>query len=135
MICIAEEDDQKTDPQKDQQQDKPKNPKAYCTETFGDTIHVATKGGKKGDKSQRKGYGQCWECGEYGHPRRECKVFFERMGKRSTTRRGGLKGNGQHGKGGKWEKREKGKAPKAKIIMGPKGQRAIDLRARLSARA
>ena len=38
---------------------------------------AATKGGKaKGGT----GYGQCWECGEYGHPRKECPKFSERMG-------------------------------------------------------
>ena len=33
-----------------------------------------------------KGYGQCWECGEWGHPRRECLKFIARMGKKEKER-------------------------------------------------
>ena len=38
-------------------------------------------GNKQGDNNKGKGYGQCWECGEWGHPRRECEVYLKRMGK------------------------------------------------------
>ena len=46
-----------------------------------------------------KGYGQCWECGEWGRPRRECPQFLERM----KNKRGevvALKGGGKKGKKG-----------------------------------
>ena len=71
-----------------------------------------TKGGKKGDIG-RKGYGQCWECGEMGHPRRECPKFLERMGKGQQQDLSALKGTGKYGKGGKWGKGGKGKLKKA----------------------
>ena len=59
------------------------------------------KGGK--DKGKGKGYGQCWECGEMGHPRRECPKFLARMnakgGDVSALKGGGKKGKGAKGKG------------------------------------
>ena len=66
---------------------------------------AATKGGKaKGGT----GYGQCWECGEYGHPRKECPKFIERMGGGKGGDVAALKGAGKKGNGknneGKWQK-------------------------------
>ena len=46
------------------------------------TLNATTKICKHGDGTQRKRYGQCWECGGRGHPRRECETFLKRMGKR-----------------------------------------------------
>ena len=61
--------------------------------------YAATRGGK-GNGKGGKGYGQCWECGEWGHPRRECPKFVARMeGKGSDL--AALKGLGKKGKGGK----------------------------------
>lgn len=37
----------------------------------GGDVNVASKGNGKGKKGS-KGYGECWHCGEWGHPRREC---------------------------------------------------------------
>ena len=85
------------------------------------SINAATKGGKKNEKGQQKGYGQCWECGEYGHPRRECRVYFERMGKGTQQDLSALKGAGKYGKGGKWSK-GKGKGTKGKGYYGSKGK-------------
>ena len=35
----------------------------------------AVKGGKQSD-GKGKGYGQCWHCGQMGHPRRECPEWL-----------------------------------------------------------
>ena len=72
---------------------------------------AAAKGGK--DKGG-KGYGKCWECGEWGHPRRECPEFFKRMGKGGDV--AALKGNGKNkGKGkGKQGKGKKGNSNSGK---------------------
>ena len=45
-------------------------------------LYAAPKGGmgKPG-----KGYGRCWECGEWGHTRRECFKFAARMGGKEVT--------------------------------------------------
>ena len=72
-----------------------------------DELYVAPKGGKGQGKT---GYGQCWECGEMGHPRRECPKFFARMngnnGDVVALKGGGKNGTGGKGKGkggkGKW---------------------------------
>ena len=77
------------------------------------TINAASKGGKKGDQG-RKGYGQCWECGEYGHPRRECHAFLKRMGKGSGQDGAVAALKGAHGKYGKGGKKGKGKGWKGK---------------------
>ena len=65
----------------------------------------AVKGGKEGDGGQRKGYGQCWEWGEMGHPRRECLVFLKCMGKelQQDNTVASLKGTGKYGKRWKME--------------------------------
>ena len=47
-----------------------------------------------------KEYGQRWECGGWGHPRRECPKFMARMGGNGGDV-AALKGTGQKGKGGK----------------------------------
>ena len=123
MICVAEQDSQQANAQKDQQPDKQQDPKFENSNVPNvDTLNVATKGGKKGDKGQRKGYGQCWECGEYGHPRRECKLFLERMGKGQQQDVAALKGMGKYGKGGKLGK-GKGKGYKGKNYYGTKGSK------------
>ena len=78
--------------------------KQTADQTAGASINAITKGAKKGDKGQRKGYGPCWECGEYGRPRRECKIYFERIGIGQQPDLSALTCNGKYGKGGKWGK-------------------------------
>ena len=61
----------------------------------------AVKGGKK-DKGKGKGYGQCWHCGEYGHPRRECPEWLKLQGGSVAALEGDWnKGKGKKGKGKK----------------------------------
>ena len=36
----------------------------------------AVKGDKKG-KGKGKGYGECWHCGQWGHPRRDCPELLK----------------------------------------------------------
>ena len=67
-----------------------------------DEFYAVPKGGKG---KIGKGYGQCWECGEMGHPRRECPKFLARMngkgGEVAALTGGGKKGKVGKGKGGK----------------------------------
>ena len=39
---------------------------------FGAVGKGKGKGGERG-----KGYGKCWHCGEWGHPRRECLEWLK----------------------------------------------------------
>ena len=51
-----------------------------------------------------KGYGECWHCGEWGHPRRECPKCLESKGSPGALKGGkriGGKGEGKTGKGSK----------------------------------
>ena len=52
-------------------QDKDKEPEPSTETNKEDELNAATKGKGKGKKNA-KGYGECWHCGEWGHPRREC---------------------------------------------------------------
>ena len=65
-------------------------------------LNAVAKGGKQ---KGGKGYGQCWECGGWGHPRRECPKFLERMesdgGDVVAFKGSGKKGKKGKGKGGK----------------------------------
>ena len=79
-------------------------------------INATTKGGKKGHAGKQTWYGQWWECGEWGHPRRGCPGFIKRMGKGNTQDVAALTGNGKYGKGGKWGK-GKHKGGKRKRIL------------------
>ena len=75
-----------------------------------DELYVAQKGGKDKGKGG-KGYGQCWECGEWGHPRRECPKFLARVNNKGSGDVAALNGGGKKGKGGKgkWWKGSKGR--------------------------
>ena len=78
-------------------------------------VNAATKGNGKGKKGA-KGYGECWHCGEWGHPRRECSHLNEPANDRGSIdalnngKGKGGKGKGKNGKGkgkgwkGKWGK-------------------------------
>ena len=77
-------------------------------------LNAAYKGKGK-DKRGSKGYGECWHCGEWGHPRRECPHLNDptkAKGALSALRAGktgGGKGKGKYGKGGKGKGNGKGK--------------------------
>ena len=77
MICLAatEEANKTEEPRKD---NHPTNKPSEPRPEDDNSLNAETKGNKKGDGSTGKGYGQCWECGEWGHPRRECEVFLKK---------------------------------------------------------
>ena len=89
--------------------------------TIGTTIggndgemNTVPRGGNKpkGGKGGKKGYGECWHCGEWGHPRRECPKLLAGKGGGSVA---ALKGKfGYEGKGNT-ERDGKEKA-KAKVV-------------------
>lgn len=67
------------------------------------------KGSKK-DKGKGKGYGQCWHCGQHGHPRRECPEWLKLQGGSVAALKGAGWYNGKgKGKKGKGKKDTKGK--------------------------
>ena len=75
-------------------------------------LNAAYKGkGKKGSK----GYGECWHCGEWGHPRRECPHLNDPTKAKGAIaalkvgKAGGGKVKGKYGKGGKGKGNGKGK--------------------------
>ena len=60
-------------------------------------VNAATKGSNKGKKGS-KGYGECWHCGEWGHPRGEWPHLNDPSKAKGSI--GALKGgNGKGGKG------------------------------------
>ena len=130
MICATaeantEEDTHKKEPTQEQKTEATNED----TGTPGTSINAATKGGTKTDKGKQNGYGQCWECGEYMRPRRECKVYLERIGAGQQQQDiSALKG--KHGKGGKWGK-GKGMEVRAKAITGPRVIKDTDHQAKL----
>lgn len=75
-LYLTEDSKEETNQTK-HQEDKPEDsiqeqPQGPWTNTYGDgpgDVNVV-KGGNKGGRM--KGYGQCWHCGGWGHPRREC---------------------------------------------------------------
>ena len=93
---------------KDDSKDKEKD---YQAEN---DIHAAYKGAGKGKKGS-KGYGECWHCGEWGHPRRECPHFNEPTEVKGAIaalkggKSNGGKGEGKYGKYGKGKSNGKGK--------------------------
>ena len=124
MICLAEQiaDQTETEQRPETKQPVPEEPPSIQNTEI---INAAIKGSKQGGKGQNKGYGQCWECGEYGHPRRGCKVFLERMckGQHNTKQDlAALKGAGKFGKGGEWGK-GKGRGTKGHGYYGAKGSK------------
>ena len=74
--------------------------KQYNGEDNGD-LNAATKGDKKG---KGNGYGACWHCGVWGHPRRECPELVGQPKGSVNALKGkgkGFKGKGKGYKGGK----------------------------------
>ena len=78
--------------------------------TNGD-LNAATKGKGNG---KGKGYGQCWNCGGWGHPRRECLQLIGQKGDVNA-----LKGKG---KGLGWGYKGGYKGGKGKGLKGSKGK-------------
>ena len=56
------------------------------------------KGDKKG-KGKGKGYGECWHCGQWGHPRRECPELLKQQAGTVAALKGKGKGKGKGSKG------------------------------------
>ena len=81
-------------------------------------LYAAYKGPGKGKKGA-KGYGECWHCGEWGHPRRECPHLNDPTNGKGALaalkggKQGGGKGRGRFGKG-----RGKGKGGKGRWSKG-----------------
>ena len=50
-------------------------------------LYATTKGAKGNGKGlgKGKGYGECWHCGEWGHPRRECPLLHGQQGPNGVT--------------------------------------------------
>ena len=119
MLCMAEQDVQKG---RQEEQSESKNSagadagnsktetaKTNNAEQDDQELYNTGKGGKGKDKhkGKGKGYGECWHCGEWGHPRRECPQFLAQQSQRGSisalkgAKNGSWKGNGKKGKGGK----------------------------------
>ena len=114
MLCMAEPDKQDVKPEES-------NNKEDTSKAIGDEygkgkdankdnwdLNAASKGGKAGGKGNgKKGYGECWHCGEWGHPRRECPHLVGQQASNGTLsalkggKNNGWKGKGRKGKGGK----------------------------------
>ena len=65
MICAVPGHTDAEDRVETKPEDSPTNTPTLTTETNADntSINADTKGGKRNGKDQKKGYGQCWECG------------------------------------------------------------------------
>ena len=102
MFCVAcneTQDDNANIHTKTQERDKEQEPDANTSKD--NEFNAATKGKGKGKKGP-KGYGACWQRGEWGHPCRECPRLHEfAKGKGSLDALKGGKGKGKKGKGGK----------------------------------
>ena len=90
-----------------------------------DTYLNAVKGCKK-DKGEGKGYGECWHCGQWGQPRRECPELRKEKGIVAAPEgKGKGKGNGPKGykgyKGGKGYGQGGAQGGKGKSGYGNKG--------------
>ena len=99
MLYLTETE--KTEENEEKTQETPTTKSNNTNPQPDHTPNAATTVGEKGHNG-RKGYGQCWECGERGHPRREREVFFKRMGKVPCHERAvsALEATGKHRKGG-----------------------------------
>ena len=72
-------------------------------------MYATTNGGKGNGKGtgKGKGYGECWHCGEWGHPRRERPELHGKdasngfISALKGSKGYGGKGKGKKGKGGK----------------------------------
>ena len=114
MLCMAEKEPNgsKTEEQdannKESGDKRHESPKTENTSQDNWDSHAAPKGGK-GSKGigKGKGYGECWHCGGWGHPRRECAKCLESKGSLGALKGGKIgKGKGKKGKGNKgyWAK-------------------------------
>ena len=102
MLCVASQEDlENTKDEDGKTQDRAEDREFGKAITKDTELYAATKGKGKGKKGA-KGYGECWHCGEWGHPRRECPHLND-LGKAkgSFDALKGGKGKGKTGKGGK----------------------------------
>lgn len=85
MVCfIITADNGKTEQPK---QEPPHKEQPSENKVIADNfLNAATKGNTTSDGNKGKGCGQCWECGERGHPRREREVFVKNNGQRAKSR-------------------------------------------------
>ena len=81
---------------------KKEDPCTRAREEEHEDLNVV-KGGKKG---KGKGYGACWHCGEWGHPRRECPQLANAAKDTINALKG--KGKGYKGKGKGYKGKGKG---------------------------
>ena len=106
MLCLAEDETTQTyamaaaAANKTPDNISPNNPdKIKDPEESREEDLDAIKGGKKG-QGKGKGYGACWHCGQWGHPRRECPELLKLPGGNVAA----LKGPGGYGGKGKAKK-------------------------------
>ena len=102
MLCMASSEGVENSKEADDQSQDKTKAKEFETETNrDDELNAATKGKGQGKKGG-KGYGECWHCGEWGHPRRECPHLNDpSKAKGALSALKGVKGKGKKGKNGK----------------------------------
>ena len=120
MLCMAEQENQHSKQEdkhehrssggRDAGNGKTDAPKTNNGEQNDGELYAAGKGAKgnpKG-KGKGKGYGECWHCGEWGHPRRECPQLAAQQNPKGSLsalkggKSGSWKGNGKNGQ--RWKR-------------------------------
>ena len=84
MLCMTaegqtEQTDGKTDIGNNAGANSENTSVGHSKDVPGGDVNAATKGNGK-DKKGAKGYGECWHCGQQGHPRRECPEWLKLQG-------------------------------------------------------
>ena len=102
MLCVvAQQEHDDTTETNEKHQEKTKETELGTGAGKEDELYATSKGKGKG-KISSKGYGECWHCGERGHPRRECPHLNDPA--KATGSIGALKGGkgkGKKAEGGK----------------------------------
>ena len=106
--------DDKTNGQKENTEDRTnKSYEQHLWESYLNAVGKSKGKGKDG-KDKSKGYGKCWHCGEWGHPRIECPGYLKLQSRGDVSAlkgigRKGYTGKGKQGKGkGGWYGNGKG---------------------------
>ena len=133
LICLTITENR--DKTEDQKQEPPQTEQPSETKPNTDnSFNAATTGNRKGENNKGKGYGQGWECGEWGSPRRGCPKFLAKMNNKDRSL-SASKGYGKQNKGGK-SNNGKAKGGKGKnYFKGKMGPKVIDHQVKASARA